>query len=581
MKNCKHLLLLTVICAFLAVGGMAQDVGDEKYKNIPKRLHDQKDRYDDSEYLFPPQPKSNWSIGIKGGIAYVSGDVKAQPGIGLGFDVRKALGHVFSLRLHTAVGQTKGINFQPSRGYQNHIGNPWNTLYDEGTSSPRVYYNYQMRYGDISIQGMVNLNNINFYKEQSKWNIYVAAGIGLMAYNTKVDALNASNEIYDFSSIPGYDPTIGTDLNNRRDILDALNNLMDGEFETPGEVNGDVRGFTLGDDTYQVNPAITAAAGFRYRLSRRVEIEIEHRMGWTNDDLLDGQRWQESRSGGPNGVSALTGDFDSYNQTTIGLHFRIGPGEESLWWSNPLTDVYSGVQEAKDIVRKLTDDADSDGIPDLYDQEPDTPEGMVVDAQGITMDSDGDGYPDTRDDQPYTPKGCDVDENGVALDSDADGVPDCYDKEPDSAPGVLVDAKGITIPIMGPGDGGGTQPTGDDVCILPIIYFDLDRDNVKPDYYPELYYIAQVLKSDPNLRILAIGHTDVRSSDAYNQGLSERRVNNAINFLSETYGIDRSRFDIDYRGEEAPQIPNLPDNRNSRLEPLHAANRRVEFECIR
>jgi len=108
----------------------------------------------------------------------------------------------------------------------------------------------------------------------------------------------------------------------------------------------------------------------------------------------------------------------------------------------------------------------------------------------------------------------------------------------------------------------------------------LNRDAIKSDFYPELYYIAQLMKSNPNLRISAVGYADNRAGSEYNLDLSQRRVNNAVNFIIETYGIDPNRFDIQYKGEDEAQIPGLPEDYTQTLEALHLANRRVEFECI-
>lgn len=588
MKNLQHLLLLMFLSS--SVIGFSQD--EDKYQNIRKKDYDQMDQFEDGDYLFPPQPKNNWSIGIKGGAAFVSGDVKAQPGAGFAVDVRKALGHVFSLRFQVGAGQPTGLNYQPTQGYQRHNGNPWHEKYfiggvnaiDGSSQAPYVYYNYRMRYGDAVLQGVVNLNNINFYKEQSQWNIYAAAGVGVMGYNTKVDVgSGASVDPYDFSSVTniplGGNNTVTT-INGRRERLDQLKSIVDFDYETPAEGHRDETGISLGGDNYVVNPVITGALGLRYRLGRRVELELEHRIAWTNDDLLDGQRWQET-GGGLGTVSPLTGDYDSYSHTTLGIHFRIGPGEESLWWSNPLTEVYSSAQEAREVVKKLSDDTDEDGVPDLYDKEPDTPEGSPVDGQGRTLDSDKDGYPDSEDDEPFTPKGCDVDRNGVALDADNDGVPDCFDKEPNSPPGMYYDAKGVAIQMPEVNGSSTTIGGANSPCLLPIIHFDLDKDNIKPEFYPELYYIAQVMKANTSLKVRATGHTDVRNTDAYNDDLSMRRVRNTVDFLVSTYGIDPNRFVTDYEGEKNTVIANLPDNHSDRrLEPLHYVNRRVEFECV-
>jgi len=592
MKNLRLLLLLTILCSVSLVS-YAQEKDAKKYK---KKDQEQLEMYEDGDYLFPPAPRNNWSIGLKGGLGFVSGDVKVQPGYAIGLDVRKALGHAFSLRLQATGGRAFGQNYQPTYGYRNHFGNPWHENYfpnqvnqvpGSSEAVPQVYYNFRMTYADLSLQGVINLNNINFYKEQTKWNIYAAFGAGGMIYNTRVDALDANNDVYsrfpEVTAIDVNDPaTPGID--GRRARLDLLDQIQDGTYETPAEGHSDEEGITIDGQGYIFNPQVNVGVGIRYRLGRRVEIELEHRLATANDDLLDGQRWQENGGLATNGGFAaaqtpLTRDFDTYNHTTLGLHFRLGPGEESSWWRNPLTEIYSNAQESRQLVKKLTDDSDNDGVPDLYDKEPDTPENTPVDNQGRTLDSDGDGYPDIEDDEPFSLKGCNVDNNGVMIDADNDGTPDCIDKEPNSPPGHYYDAHGVAIIMNDPGTTNTASTNAP--CLLPIIHFDLDRDQIKPEFYPELYYIAQVMQNDPEVKVRAVGHTDIRNTNAYNQDLSKRRVKNAVDFLVNTYGIDKSRFLTDFKGEDQTLIKNLADSHNPKLEPLHYVNRRVEFECVR
>lgn len=579
MKHVRQLCLL-ILCSWVFVPMNAQTVDPNTY---PGERAQQQQEFLDGETAFPAKPRSRWSLGVKGGATYVTGDVAAQPGFGFGLDVRRALGHAVSLRLQIGAGQAVGQSFQANRGYRNRSGNPWDGVYypggvsalDGSTVAPPVYYNFQMRYADAAIQAVFNLNNVNFYKEQVNWNLYGLIGGGVMAYSTYVDAGREANGVvdpYDFSNVGNIALGGGLlSLEGRRQRLDAISNIVDGTYETPAEGSATATGITVGNRTYNTQPIIQAGFGARYRLSSRLELELEHRLSWTNDDLIDGQRWEET--------GTLTADKDVYQQTTLGLHIRLGKGEEALWWDNPMRNVYNGIQESREVVRKLSEDSDDDGIPDLYDKEPDTPEGMVVDAAGRSLDSDGDGYPDSDDDEPFTPKGCDVDQNGVALDADNDGVSDCFDKEPNSAPGMYYDANGVAIQLPSPGAGAGAA--GNSPCLLPIIHFELNRDEIQPEFYPELYYIAQVMRANPDLKVRAAGYADVRNTDAYNQDLSNRRVNNTVDFIVNTYGIDRSRFAVQAYGESNPLIPNLPDNYgNPKLEPLQYVNRRVEFECV-
>ena len=95
-------------------------------------------------------------------------------------------------------------------------------------------------------------------------------------------------------------------------------------------------------------------------------------------------------------------------------------------------------------------DSDGDGVPDEFDQCPDTPEGEEVDENGCSrdqIDTDGDGVPDYLDQCPDTPEGEEVDENGCSrdqIDTDGDGVPDYLDQCPDTPEGEEVDENGCS-----------------------------------------------------------------------------------------------------------------------------------------
>ncbi len=52
-----------------------------------------------------------------------------------------------------------------------------------------VYYNYKTKVQDLSLQGVVTLNNIRFHKAKTGFNIYGFGGIGGTVYDTKVNAL--------------------------------------------------------------------------------------------------------------------------------------------------------------------------------------------------------------------------------------------------------------------------------------------------------------------------------------------------------------------------------------------------------
>jgi outer membrane protein OmpA-like peptidoglycan-associated protein len=102
------------------------------------------------------------------------------------------------------------------------------------------------------------------------------------------------------------------------------------------------------------------------------------------------------------------------------------------------------------------------------------------------------------------------------------------------------------------------------------IYFDVNKDNVKPESYGTLKEVATVMTENPGLRVKIVGHTDADGADASNLDLSKRRGAAVKNELVKTFGIDASRLESDGLGENQPVAPNdTPSNK--------ALNRRVEF----
>lgn len=102
------------------------------------------------------------------------------------------------------------------------------------------------------------------------------------------------------------------------------------------------------------------------------------------------------------------------------------------------------------------------------------------------------------------------------------------------------------------------------------IYFDVNKDVVKPESAGTLKMIADVLNENPTVRIKIIGHTDSDGDDAANLDLSKRRSASVKTALVSLYGIDASRIETDGKGEKEPVAPN--DEAVNK-----AKNRRVEF----
>ena len=116
---------------------------------------------------------------------------------------------------------------------------------------------------------------------------------------------------------------------------------------------------------------------------------------------------------------------------------------------------------------------------------------------------------------------------------------------------------------------------GDDLILrMPSsVTFDVDRAEIKPQFYSVLDDVARTLSSYNQTFIDVLGHTDTTGSHEHNQGLSERRAASVAGYLA-SKGVDRPRMATRGFGEMAP-ICN-PDY----TEMKRAANRRVEIKIV-
>lgn len=101
------------------------------------------------------------------------------------------------------------------------------------------------------------------------------------------------------------------------------------------------------------------------------------------------------------------------------------------------------------------------------------------------------------------------------------------------------------------------------------IYFDVDKDVLKPESEATLQQVHRLLMDRPTLRIVIAGHTDSEGAAAYNADLSRRRAGAVVEWLVDKQ-IDVERLAPEGKGEGQPVADNsTPAGR--------ALNRRVEI----
>jgi outer membrane protein OmpA-like peptidoglycan-associated protein len=288
-------------------------------------------------------------------------------------------------------------------------------------------------------------------------------------------------------------------------------------------------------------------AGLAYRINPKINIGLEYTvmtpMGG-NSDMIEGKK------------DGILRDYIHYPHLSLNYNLGKADRSEPLYWVNPLDQVGKAISDLE--ARPIYDptDTDNDGIIDAIDDEDNSPAGAKVDTRGKTLDSDGDKVPDYKDKEPHSPPGYTVDANGVAQVPKPNWVTEADVNR-------IVDAKlaNFKLPAKGVSD-----------WFLPMVNFDLNNYTVKRGEYEKLYQIAQVVKSNPDMRFVVTGNADRSGGEAYNSMLSYNRAKAAVEFLVNQHGVSRDRLLLNYAGEGKAIIDTNSAN---------YTNRRVEFRAAK
>lgn len=118
---------------------------------------------------------------------------------------------------------------------------------------------------------------------------------------------------------------------------------------------------------------------------------------------------------------------------------------------------------------------------------------------------------------------------------------------------------------------------GDDLgkCFgIKMIYFDLDKSNIRTEAALDLEKILVVLNDNPSMKLDIRSHTDSRASHQYNEALSDRRAKSTIQWLIKN-GIAPNR--LTGKGYGETELVNKCADGVPCTEAEHQANRRSEF----
>lgn len=257
-------------------------------------------------------------------------------------------------------------------------------------------YNFmsEIRTGGLNI----SYNFGNFLKEDRFIEPWVSVGIESIEHLSKTDLYDAEGNMYHYWS----DGSIRNMAENSGNASDAIMLQRDYTYETDlRELNAD------GIGKYQERTwAIPVGAGVNLRMTDRFRTRIGATMHYSFSDLID------NVSSAGEGTRKGNSNNDKFLYASIALNYDLSITPKN----QPVP--FEFFDENGDLITMDLGDWDKDGVGDLEDKCPGTPEGAKVDAFGCPVDSDGDGFPDYRDAEPASYAGAIVNPAGEFMTDD-------------------------------------------------------------------------------------------------------------------------------------------------------------------
>lgn len=289
---------------------------------------------------------------------------------------------------------------------------------------------------------------------------------------------------------------------------------------------------------------LSAQLGVKYRINKRVDLEFRPSWYFNYEDHLDATISNKQ-------------DWETFFVTHVGVVVKLGKKKVfTIWGDNK--------KEPENKFKIV--DTDKDGVIDELDNDPNTPLGVQVYGNGTPVDSDQDGVPDYIDKCIFEKGRVDNDGCPFIGDKDRDGIPDREDKCPE--------VKGLER-FEGCPDANSLRVT-ELVTVMSYsknIYFNTDSNSIRSGfYYTMLDDVAEIMLKNRDVTFSVSGFTDNIGSEDYNLKLSERRSNEARNYLIER-GVEADRISAKGYGKVNPKYSNSTAQGKQ-------LNRRVEIKSV-
>ena len=208
--------------------------------------------------------------------------------------------------------------------------------------------------------------------------------------------------------------------------------------------------------------------------------------------------------------------FDgTFYNASVGLSIYLGKNEQHADWyvSTAKQDDLAELEKRIGEIETGLADSDKDGVPDMYDVEPNSIAGVAVNSQGRSVDANQNGVPDELENYLTQNYG-----EGAGKSNLANSGNNAYIKD-------LINGGYVNV------------------------YFDFNSDVPSKYSLEGANFLIKYMKANPSSKADITGYADEVGNADYNKDLSQRRAE-AVKAIVIASGIDASRLTVTGGGED-------------------------------
>jgi hypothetical protein len=197
------------------------------------------------------------------------------------------------------IGNASGNNYIAGTSHLGYAGSPYVTA---GYSGSEVVHNYLTNYQELQLGIIARSKTIK------QFNFALAIGGSIGNFSTHINALNATNTIYDYNRI---------NLLSKQEAIDYLKGTLDNTYETKAESKA-------GSTASSIYLGAFVLPRLEYNVTKKIAINLQYQFTQTNTGYLDAFNWQEPILDVPNAtlISTQIPTKDNMRVWSVGVSFK-------------------------------------------------------------------------------------------------------------------------------------------------------------------------------------------------------------------------------------------------------------------